>query len=571
MTDTHENADSPDPCDRLQSVLLEAEPKRLERLAGFALGSLLGVPFRHARSGDQGGGDGGVSGIAGRHLVFEARRYGPNSRLDERSIRGEIDQAANRHLDLEAWILVTTLEVPQQIQDAMDETALGRGIGAISVDWLPRPLPKLAVLAASCPDFFGTEFGHQHRALLKQIANLPGYASTLKFIERELQSWSIGYDAVRDASHRRVREIWNSRRRAQAKFHQNVAGGEENAQHVRRSGPIDRLDAWAKGPDEGAIGALVGLDGVGKTWVALDWLQSRLDRLPIVVLAPSSALGSADPADGEPVYFIARYLHEISGVREVSYWEQRIQRLLARPADEGPVFLVFFDGLNQFPSRDWAGTFQKLEDEPFHQRARTLISTRTTFFEDRLHGLQTLIASPCRTDVGNYDLTSGGEFDQKLELAGLSRDDLPDHLIRHAAVPRMFDLVVRLRSELGDVGEVTVHRLLWAYGAFAIQASSAGAFSEREWRRFLLELAADYGERQPSVDPSTYRDLERFAHANAGSGLSSRVGRNRRHIHYSGSGRRSSIRPRFRIPRPRARLGCSNGQNRVRGTTYNSP
>ena len=386
---------------------------------------------------------------------------------------------------------MTTQEVSEQLQDAIDKKALSLGIGAIIIDWVRQPLPKLAALAATCPHFFAAEIGHDHSALLAQIAQLPDHGSTLQTIENELQSWSIGYDAVRDTSHRRVREIWNSRRRAQAKFHQNVAGGGKNAQHVRRSGPIDRLDAWIDGSDEGAVGALVGLDGVGKTWAALDWLQFRLDRLPIVVLAPSSALGSTDPADSDPVYFIARYLHETSGVREVLYWEHRVRRLLARPADEGPVFLLFFDGLNQQPSRNWAGILQQLEDDPFHQRARTLVSTRTTFFEDRLHGLQALIASPYRINVGNYDLTPGGEFDLKLELAGLSREDLPDHLIRHAAVPRMFDLIVRLRSELGNIAEITVHRLLWSYGASAIPASSSGAFSESEWRRFLLELARE--------------------------------------------------------------------------------
>ena len=481
----------PDLCGQLRSILLEADPRGLERLAGFALGSLLGVPFRHARSGDQRGGDGGVSGIGGRHIVFEARRYGQNSRLDGRSIRGEIVEAGKRHPDLEAWVLVTTQEVPEQIQDTMDETALDRGIGAISIDWLPRPLPKLAALAAHCPEFFASEFGQQHRALLEQIAELPGYAPTLQSIETELQSWSIGYDAVRDASHRRIREIWTSRRRAQAKFHQNVAGGDENARHVRRSGLIDRLDAWLDGSDDGAVGTLVGLDGVGKTWAVLDWLQFRQDRLPIVVLVPSSALGNADTAGSDPLHLIARYLHDISEVRDVSYWEQRARRLLTRPFHEGPVFLLLFDGLNQLPSRDWPGILHQLEDAPFHQRVLTLVSTRTTFFEDRLHRLGDLIASPYRIDVGNYDLTPGGELDLKLELVGFSRNDLPEHLLRHAAVPRMFDLIVHLRSELGDVGEITVHRLLWAYGAFTVQKTSVGAFSETEWRQFLLELAQD--------------------------------------------------------------------------------
>ena len=549
MTIAGENTGFCDPCEEFRSIVAQAPPRALERLAQFALGSLLSAPFRHARSGDQRGGDGGVSATSGRSLVFEARRYGPDSRLDERAILGEIVQAAAGRPDLEAWILVTTREVPQQLQDVMDHTALGLGIGAISIDWLQCPLPKLAVLAATCPDHFGAEFGQEHTALLEQIAELPGYAPTLASIERECQSWLIGYYAVRDASHRRLRDIWSSRQRAQAKFHQNVAGGEEAAQHVRRSHSFDRLNDWFDGSEGGEIAALLGRDGVGKTWAALDWLQSRLDRLPIVVLAPSSALGSAHPEEGNPTNVIARYLHEVSGVRDVSYWEERVARLLSRPVEEGSVFFLFFDGLNQQPSRDWTGPLEQLEDAPFHQRTRTLVSARTTFFEERLHGLRRLIASPCRIDIGSYDLAPGGEFDRKLALAGVTRGDLSDHLIRHAAVPRMFDLIVRLRSDLGSVADIAVHRLLWAYGASAIQDSSVGAFSEQEWRQFLLELATDY---RNGIRLSTRRRIEtpdRVDHAVAGSALPSRFRRDRRHIHHPGPRRRSAFRPRFCIPR----------------------
>ena len=490
MTSRQKGDHSPDPCDQLRPILLGAEPGCLERLAQSALSNLLNVPFRSARAGDQRGGDGGASGT--RALVFEARRYQPTTSFDERGIRGQILQAVERKPDLEAWILVSTREVPEQIQDAIDATALGQGIAAFSIDWLRQPLPKLAVLFASSPDGFAAEFGEQHGVLLERIRNLPGYASSLKSIERELQSWSIGYESIREVSHRRVRKIWEFRRRAQAKFKQDVAGGEESARHVRRAALIDRLDAWFECSPVGPVGALVGRDGAGKTWATVDWLQLRLDRLPIVVLAPSSALGSTDPTRVDLVNFVAHYLHEVVEVRDVSYWEGRVRRLLARPVHEGPALLLFFDGLNQLPSHDWLGLLLQLQDIPFHQRAVTLISTRTTFFDDRLDKLRRLIAPPHRIDVGNYDEAPGGEFDQKLALAGFSRNDLPAHLVRHAVVPRMFDLIVRLRSELGGVREVTVHRLLWAYGASTIPASSDGAFSESEWRCFLRDLASEY-------------------------------------------------------------------------------
>ena len=495
----HDQTDTLDRCNLLQSVFLAAEPKHLERFAGFALGSLLRVPVRNARSGDQQGGDGGVSGVAGRSLVFEARRYGPNSRLDERSIRGQIDQAVENNPNLEAWILVTTLEVRQQIQRAMEEAALSRGIGIISFDWLPCPLPKLAVLAANFPDIFIAEFGDKYISLLEKISELPDFASTLEAIKRELHSWAIGYEAIRETSHIRVQEIWNSPRRAQAKFQQNVAGGEDSSHHVRRPALIERLYSWYKGESEDFVGALVGPEGVGKTWTALDWLQDGLVDFPIVVLVPSSALGSADPTRKDPKSIIARYLQEISGVRDVSYWKLRVERLLGRPPEEGPVFILFFDGLNQHHSLDWVGIFQQLEDDPFHESVSTLISTRTDFFEERLHALKGLISSPDRINVGNYDLTPGGEFDQKLTLEGLSRSDLSEHLIQHAVVPRLFNLIVELRDELGDVGMITVHRLLWEYGRSTIREVSAGEFSNNEWRQFLLNLAKDFREGSSSL------------------------------------------------------------------------
>lgn len=490
MTSRHKGNHSSDPCDQLKTILLGAESGCLERLAQSALSKLLDIPFRRARAGDQRGGDGGASGT--RDLVFEARRYEPTTSFDERGIRGQILQAIERKPDLEAWVLVSTRAVPEQVQDAIDTTALGQGIAAVSIDWLRQPLPRLAVLCASDPDGFASEFGEQHSEMLGRFRNLQGYAPTLNSIERELQSWSIGYESLREASHRRVREIWEFRRRAQAKFKQDVAGGEENARHVRRTALIDRLDAWFECSHESAVGALVGRDGAGKTWATVDWLQLRLDRLPIVVLAPSSALGSTDPTRDGVINFVAHYLREVAEVRDVSYWEGRVRRLLERPVDEGPALLLFFDGLNQLPSHDWLGVLQQLEDRPFHRRAVTLISTRTTFFDDHLDRLRRLIAPPDRIDVGNYDEAPGSEFDRKLALAGFSRNDLPDHLIRHAVVPRMFDLIVRLRSELGSVREVTVHRLLWAYGASTIPASSDGAFSERDWRCFLRDLAGQY-------------------------------------------------------------------------------
>ena len=503
-----------DPICELRKVLLNAPSACLERLSGCLLGRLLSVPARISRSGEQHGGDGGVSGAGGRHLVFEARRYGDTSKLDKRSIVGEIQLAVHQKPSLEAWILVTTLEVPEQVQQAMLQSAEVNGIGTVIIDWSPQPLPQLAVLSARYPECIEAEIGKGHESLLATIAAMPGFDTTLMAIQSELTTWAIGYEAVRNASRTRVREIWESRRNSKALFGQDVAGGGEDAHHVRRPNLIEGLDAWWNGTETTGVGALVGRDGVGKTWAAIDWIQMRLDHLPILVLAPLSSIGDGIRDRTDLVRFLARYLHDLTAVRTQEFWEIRVHRLLKRPPEEGGVFVLFLDGLNQLSSCDWSKVFQQLQGDPFHQRVRTLMSARTNFFDERLNCLGTLATAPHRIDMGGYDLSPGGAFDQKLALSGLKRQDLPDHLITHAAVPRLFDLVVRLKDAFGNAKEVTIHRLLWAYGASTIVTSTDGAFSENDWRRFIRKLAEDYrsGNRRSTV--------ERVTHLSADASLS---------------------------------------------------
>lgn len=496
-----------DPCDSLKEVLLTVSTAKFERLARCLLSSLLGVPFRNARSGDQRGGDGGVAGVGDRHLIFEARRYSESTRLDERSILGEIDQAVERNPALEAWILVTTKEVPEQTRDAMVRKGTRLGIGTIIIDWLSQPLPNLAVLSATYPECFKTVIGERHDQILADITAMQGFDATLTTIRAELDIWAIGYESLRDASHNWIKEIWESRRKADARFKQNVAGGDEAAQHVRRQDLIDRLDGWLDVSLTGHAGVLVGPEGTGKTWAAIDWLQLRLHRLPIIVMAPSSAIGDRISSQSDLIGFIAYCLHEILPVRDITFWEQRVRRLLKRPTKEGPAFILFFDGLNQRATFDWLGVFKQLQIDPFHQRVLTLMTVRTSFFDIRLNGCRTLVDKPQRIEVGNYDLTPGGTFDQKLSLAGLSRENFPAHLINLATVPRWFNLVIQLKDTLGDISEVTVHRLLWAYGASAIFTSTDGAFSEHDWRQFILELAEDYREGNRTSSVRRVREL----------------------------------------------------------------
>lgn len=478
---------------RLAAILRAAEkPVMLERLVGRLLGKVLEVPFRFARPGEQPGSDGGTRGPGQRAIKYEARRYKETTRLDERGIRGEIEQAVEDNPDLEAWVLATTKKVSEQTHTVIANKGTREGVAVVVIDWSPQPLPRLAALCAYDPDGFEAEFGSGHRNLLAGVAAMEGYEETLKGVRRDLESWSIGYELVRRASHARLDEIWRSRTAARTHFGQDVAGGSADVRHVRRAVVVESLDAWQGGKAVDCPALVVGQEGMGKTWSVLDWLQARCDELPIIVLVPSSAVKSSDPSDVSEL--IGRYLQDLDhGIeRRESYWRHRVRRILARPEQAGPAFLVYFDGLNQLRSYDWLALLRGVFAESAGGRARMIVCARTSFADDQLGGIADEWVPPTRVEVGRYDLGEGGEFDQKLALAGIARSELSEELIQLASVPRLFDLVVELKAELGGMEGVTKDRLLWKYGASAVTAATGRAFTEQEWRAFVLELAEEY-------------------------------------------------------------------------------
>ena len=463
--------------------------------------------FGRARSGSQGGGDGGVHGEGGRHLIYEAKRYDVGTRFDNRSIRGEIDEAVERNPDLEAWILVATRDVPEQTLTAMEAAGRPRGIETLVVDWLPARLPRLAALCAWAPEAVKTFVGNECGGILAEIRSSEHYEEVLDSLKASVRDAAVGFDLLQEASHSRIREVWASRKTAESRFGQNVAGGEAGASHIRRPGPMAELDAWDIGElgsrDEPAL--VVGREGMGKTWAVIDWLQARLDRLPIVVLAPSTTLGAPITGRSALVAFIARCLRDLdrASERNEEFWEGRVARLLQRPRGEGAVLMLFFDGLNEEPSFSWQLLLNQLQDEPFHGRIRVVASARNSFVEERLGNFQEWAWKPTRIEVGPYDDNLDGEFDKRLDAAGLAREDLPMTLFELARIPRLFDLVTRLRDRLGGVDQVTVHRLFWEYGATALRAN---AFGPIEWRAFVLRLASEFLQgrnRQPRARMAT--------------------------------------------------------------------
>jgi hypothetical protein len=474
---------------RLKQILQEADAGLLERLAAVLLGNLLGVAVAVARAGFQHGGDAGPAGRQGRNFRIESKRYADKTPLSERELLGEIDHALKRDPALEAWILVSTREVSEQVEQSLYGHGESMGVPIIVIDWKVQGFPILAALCCSGPEEVKSVVTAEAGDLARQLQ--PTASDTLESLRKDLQAWTIGFESVRTASHEYHRRIWSNPRTANAKLGQNAAVG-SNANRLPRRPAHDGLDSWLISGTAGnwRPAAVIGFDGVGKTWAVVDWLYGRLIDLPIVVVIPASAVTAAQSTSPQSIMaLLANRLFEITNVRDASHWGRRLECLLSAPVADGPVMTVFFDGLNQQPSLPWIDLLKTLQDDPFVDRIQVIFSTRKHHFEDRLGKLRSLIDRPIEVGVNIYDNAPGGEFDTMLAFKGLTRADLHEDLIPMARTPRLFNLVVDFREGLVGVGKVTPHRVLWEYGKHSLADHAGKSFSEGDWRTWLQEIA----------------------------------------------------------------------------------
>ena len=466
------------------------EASKLEHLAASLVDRLLNVPIAVAKPGFQHGADAGPAGQQGRRFRVECKKYRDTSPLNERELLGEIDQALARDEALEAWVLVATCSVSEQIRQSLNQHGERLGVPIEIIDWVDGELAPLAALCAFAPDLVEQEFSEEAGAAARSL--LTRSKEAIERLRRDLQSWCLGFETIRTRSHDKLDKIWNSPQESKAALGQNAAGGAQNKK-VKRNAVHEALNAWWQGPARcDAPAAVVGLEGAGKTWATLHWLIDSKGTQPIVLIMPSSAVAAIGNVSETAVkQLLADSLHEISGIgiRDREHWLRRLDRLLERPTDEGPVLTILFDGLNQESSVPWLRLLQVLQGEAFGKRVRVIVSTRNHHFEEKLSELRGLVDSFERIDVDLYDTAPGSELDQMLAFENLTQADLHPDVIELARNPRLFRLVVRFRERLVEAGQITVHRLLWEYGRDTFGVRAEKSFSENEWRDWLREIA----------------------------------------------------------------------------------
>lgn len=469
----------------------EPDDKKLERLSAALIGKLLDVRIYVASSGFQFGADNGTAGERGRDLRIECKKYKDTTNLRPRDVLGAFDQARMYDGALEAWIFVVTRDVTQQIADSLKSASEESGVPVVILDWPEDQLGRVAALCAFNPDIVSEFFGSEAGALARDLQ--PFCGSAIEELRRSLEPWHIGFKSLREKSHAKLEDLWYKPKECNFILGQDAAAGAREKK-IKRASASAAFDRWWKNPS--AIDsplAIVGWEGVGKTWAALDWLMDSLDDQPIILTVGSSTVAGLRAVSEVVVKdFLAERLYELTQTGDHRRWRLRLDRLLLRPSADGPALTLFLDGLNQEQSVPWISLLKALQAPVFEGRVRVMVSTRKHHFNEGLSQLKSLISKSTPVEVEKYDSRVGGELDQMLALEGLTRNKLQDDLLELARVPRLFELVVRFRDRVRGTGEVTIHRLLWEYGRDTLNVRAGHSFTEMEWRAWLRTIAQRY-------------------------------------------------------------------------------
>lgn len=407
---------------------------------------------------------------------------------------------------MELWILGATTGANEQLETSLFRSGLKQGVPVLVIDWKASvAMPSLAALSISSPEIVRQFAGDVAADAATRIGAGGAGAAALDELRREMAAWNVGYGSVRDAAQAWMRRLWGSPTVSVAVLGQDAAGGAEPASIVRTAIHA-QLDGWRDFGAQDAPAVLVGEEGMGKTWAGVGWLEANLASLPAVVVVPSGMVTATAGTAAGLLHLLGVRLHEITGTRDAAFWSARVDRMLRRPAGEGATFLLMLDGMNQEPRAPWVALLQNLQASPFAGGVRVVASTRPFSFEGEMRSLSRLVVQPVRIDVGSYDDAPGGEFERMLAHHGLQRADIPDDLVPLARVPRLLELVIRLKDRLAGVGRITVHGLLWEYGRDTLGVRGGRSFTEAEWREWLAQVAERF--RATGAHALPMRELE---------------------------------------------------------------
>ena len=417
----------------LRNALLDlpsSGPNGFEGLLAKVFTKLLGVPFRLAKSGSQFGVDGKTSDPT-FPVAFEAKRYRDD--VPSTEVLNKIGALAIRKDPVELWILGTTGIVASQVTDDLDALATIHGFATLILDWQPAA-PRLAAILAEAHAEVG-EFLNQNvptaglaARAIAELRILSGHADLAEITHSvlcQLRAASVATPMARDANRRWLVETLSNRIKAKSRLGQVLTPLDATGSPVlTRSHLREQLEAALEGPPESRLVAVLGEEGNGKSWLAIEACVELATAPLVVVFSPEEFVTIPEGVNWNEVIgkkLITQTEESVTGISEAR-WRRRFERWRNAEFPQSPRLLVLIDGLNQRPAVTWGRHVDSLVLHTFELGGCTVVTSRSEYFsryvEPRLMSSVTSIVVPPWTEAErNQVLASKGVAGAKLQPA----------------------------------------------------------------------------------------------------------------------------------------------------------
>jgi hypothetical protein len=461
----------PDLIEDFRETVRKLEPdgaNGFEGLVAAVLTELTRRSFTLASAGSQQGRD-GQSALDGGSVVFEAKRYDDAVPKDKIYTK-IIDIAADEHSLTELYILAATSPVSAQYMNTLNRAGRKLGIALIVWAWPETGLPELAALLALAPavtaSFIAAHTSVSEADVALQLVAVQGhpqFAARSDELIAALRQPSIAPAFALKDNIAWLKEAFSDKQRARSVFGQTLSPGDATI-----AGTIDRTDlrtrvanaVFAK-PD-GAVTAILGADGNGKSWIFAQAWNHQSNRPLTIVIVPDDI--QKPPSLEYCEDLLIEKLVTQTGERPTEVakgrWINHFARWQNTEATNAPRLVVFMDGLNQRESVDWLRFIDIMSELAARRDIRLVFSCRHFFYHDRLENQ--LVSRVVAIDVPEWN---DQELEGLLHAQGTSIAALDPGIVRSLRNPRIFGVAAALfkAEEIAAFGELSVSRLLFEH------------------------------------------------------------------------------------------------------------
>ncbi len=416
-----------------------------EGLVTRLLNLFLDDTFILARAGQQ------PSGDARNHhgtTSIQAKRYKGKTRLNGKSIEGDIREALRVLPDLDHYVLAVTRPIAQ-LQDKLDMIQEETGLDIIVLDYAD----ELSALGALCIRYWDSisdfenlsDLGGEFHDWVDEQSKSEALVKRLDSLKRKLAASLKSYVWTQQKAHSALLHRFGFSESQPNRFSYTIALPEA----IERTAE-SAIREWWNSPDP--VAYLQGEEGTGKSWVAAQGAKRISEKEGILVFW----LDSIEWCSCTTLELALSTAFRSIGVMN----EDKRRRLVRKTLNIWrKSILLVLDGVNQHGAIDAAKNL--LSDCFAHDLSYLRILLTTRLLRLRPEYEASLWRDCHEIQVEPFNDT---EFTAAIKQIGceIIPESIPEELKHLAIVPRYFKICIKLRRLLGSMDNITKEVLLWA-------------------------------------------------------------------------------------------------------------